>query len=224
MERKREPINRYLETFDGVNPLRLSTEMEADILELALANKNFIDNGSSRAVYGLNDYLVVKLAIDEGGIHQNLVELETFLNNPKGPLARLYAYGEFVVVMEIVKVIGYTNVENALDIINEECEFEINEKGEVFDERGKILPFTFKEMKKIDETVTQLHEIFGYSEDNFQLGFGSRGVVSFDYGYIPEDHEISISKSLTSKICEIGEWEILREILDELRATIEVEN
>ena len=78
---------------------RLSKSEEINILRQVIAQNEFIGAGSSRAVYGLGEDKVVKVAWDRGGMIQNHYEVEIAKNTPY-LTALVYSYGSFIIVAE----------------------------------------------------------------------------------------------------------------------------
>lgn len=83
---------------------KLTIQNELKLLEQALKSNDFIGNGSSRAVYGLDDKTVLKVVADDGGKLQNKIEAEMYDKHKSNKLAKVYAVGRYVLVMERVKL------------------------------------------------------------------------------------------------------------------------
>jgi hypothetical protein len=83
---------------------KLTVQNELRLLEKAFRSNEFIGNGSSRAVYGLDEKTVIKVVADDGGKMQNRLEAEAYAKHRNNKLAKVYAVGQFVLVMERVRL------------------------------------------------------------------------------------------------------------------------
>ena len=174
----------------------LTISEERMVLDL-LKDAGFYDNGASRCVFECSDeiarYLgicaddyIIKLACGMGGIRQTEAEVECYLNNPDAPLAKIFAYGRYVEVMERVEI-----EEDFRDFAEECCEdwgvpyetfYDYNCNGS--EDEG----YSDDDDRRAEEAydvIIQLHEIFGHTADNGQLGRDKNGyLVAYDYGFI----------------------------------------
>ena len=148
---------------------KLSVNQEVKLLKL-LKNCKPIDRGSSRLcfIHPLDKTKVIKLAIGKKALCQNKLEALTFKNYGDSlPLAEIYEYGRFIVVMERMKQTF------SPETLEDCCCY--GEWDNLPDE------------DTVNETVEQLESIFGCTADNYQLGYNQDGdLVSYDYGFNPE--------------------------------------
>ena len=173
---------------------RLQLEQECKILT-SLINEDFINRGSSRAVYNFSiedaaalgielPYdCVVKLAIGVGGLNQNALEVKTFLAHPELPLAEIVACGRYIVIMEKVSIEDGAFVDY-LDSYLEPAEY----LSSYFEELSvEDYDRYLKELQEVDNVVEELVPIFGQTADNGQLGYNRDGrLVAYDYGFETE--------------------------------------
>lgn len=147
-------LKELLDNFRADRVLLLTPEDEELIIR-HLTKKDFIDNGSSRAVYSLGESFVVKLAMSTGGITQNEVEYGFYMNN-RGPFATMFAHGKLMNIMEYV----------------EDCSFY---DAYDYDEESDTA-----EVIEILNEITGID-----TADNGQLGISSitGELVAYDYGY-----------------------------------------
>lgn len=147
---------------------KLSVNQEVKLLKL-LKNCKPIDRGSSRLcfVHPLDETKVIKLAIGKKALCQNKLETATFKEYGETlPLAEIFEYGRFVIVMERMK--------RCFD----PSELEDGDYYGEFD--------NFPDDDTIYEIVEQLESVFGSTTDNYQLGYNQEGdLVSYDYGFDP---------------------------------------
>jgi hypothetical protein len=163
----------------------------------------FINNGSSRAVFGYTNDLVVKIAIDKQGQRQNANEINAFrYYGSYAPLAKITAYGKNIVVMERVDALEYGEVEA---IVNDEYYEDEDENGEVYEVYGDG---EFNE--KVKDVVYELERINGETDDNFQIGYNSNGnIVAYDYGYNSGGYGELVSRNLEGFLGRTSEREFL---------------
>lgn len=142
--------------------------------------------------------LVIKVAMGIGGQTQSNREIATFLDYGDEYLARIYAYGRIIEIMEKVNELSkaYREWDDC-----EEGELFINAYGldkelnaNRLDEDGyystpRLLPLGAKEEDKAEfdkamSTIEALNDIFGETGDNGQIGRASDGrIVAYDYGF-----------------------------------------
>lgn len=152
--------------------LRLSKTREREILKI-LTKHNDFSSGSSRATF-LFDSFVIKVAFDAGGFLQNERELKLFKEYKAEHLAKIIAFGDYVIVMERVEILNF-------EVVEEVIEYEADYNDFLyFDNKEEIIDIN----EKIEEAVYFLHDINIYTSDNYQVGltFDNR-VVAYDYGY-----------------------------------------
>lgn len=143
-----------------------------------------------------NVNLVIKVAMGIGGQTQSNREIATFLDYGDEYLARIYAYGRIIEIMEKVDELDstyrewdyYSEGELFVNIygVNEELNEEFMEDGKY---RSECLPLGAKEEDKAEfekamSTIEALNDIFGETSDNGQIGRASDGrIVAYDYGF-----------------------------------------
>ena len=137
---------------------KLTKAEEREILEQALALGEFISTGSSRAVFGLDETRVLKVAASVAGYNQNKIETELFANyGDNGFLARIHGFSERVTIMD--------RMEQVLD--------DYYHEGMEIDE------------DRFDEIYDFLNSENGSTSDNEQIGIDTQGnMVAYDYGFI----------------------------------------
>jgi len=148
----------------------LTIKEEYELLqELIRDDVDFINNGSSRAVFEFDTNRIVKVAMDKQGRRQNKNEIELFRAAGNDYLAEIYAYGRFIIVMEQVEA---ECMEDMLDVYYENDFFNYKDK----------------EIERVSEVINFLSEHTGETDDNFQLGWSLKRnlLVSYDYGYNTE--------------------------------------
>lgn len=170
----------------------LTIKEERMVLDL-LKDARFYDNGASRCVFECSDeiarYLdinaddyIIKLACGMGGIRQTEAEVQCYLDNPDAPLAKIFAYGRYVEVMERVEI------DSDYRDFAEECYEDYQVPYDTFyDYNGGDMceDDADREAEKAYDVIIQLHDIFGHTADNGQLGRNSEGkLVAYDYGFI----------------------------------------
>ena len=148
--------------------IKLTREQEITILKRLMdrevaGEKTMIDNGSSRVVFSLPGNAVVKVASSIEGQRQNEFEVNNFENLDTTYLAKIYAYGPSIVIMEKVDPV----------YINEEvmCEDDYDAYSE--DQPIEAYDAYFWANCNIGETG-----------DNAQIGINADGkYVLYDYGF-----------------------------------------
>lgn len=170
----------------------LSIKEERYVLE-QLKEAEFLDNGASRCVFEcpreIGDYLgfnadnyIIKLACGIGGIRQTEAEVSCYLDNSNSPLAKIIAYGRYIEIMEKVEIDNdyrdfaeycYEDEEIPYDMFYEYSGGDMSEED------------ANDEAEEAYDVIIQLHDIFGHTADNGQLGRNSDGkLVAYDYGFI----------------------------------------
>lgn len=156
-----------METETNLKARKLSNLQERKLLK-SLKNAKLIGNGSSRLVFIHPRYssFVVKVAVGANSFRQNKLEVKLWNETQSKHLARIYAYGKFVVIME--RMVSTYDEDSFYE--------EYNEDGEdaEFYHRG------------ID-VINWLEERLGSSGDNYQIGVnGFNEWKAYDYGFDPE--------------------------------------
>ncbi len=170
--------------------LHLNQRQEQHVLRYLINHKDlYIDAGASRMVFecttDICDYLklpdsdctayIIKVALGRGGMEQNKVETETYEEYENyNVLAEIVAVGRYIEIMENVDVHDF----------RDEADWGYGiDPDDLMEEHDYL---SYDEAKDISETIEILHDIFGVTSDNGQLGKTVRGTwVAFDYGYIP---------------------------------------
>ena len=185
---------------------KLSVKEEYDLLKSVLDKEHsFIHNGSSRAVFLLPDSRVLKVAMDKQGRRQNANEVYVYGKEGNQSLAEIYAYGNFVVVMEMV---NENSMEYYQDIYYECSEFE----------------YTEKEYLEVLNAITLLEEYNGSTDDNFQMGTSRNTgrIVAFDYGYSKEyNHGEIVSGTLADTVDYNGPEYIIENTMSRLQKLLD---
>ena len=213
---------------------RLTKFEEKQILLKAYNEGNFLGNGSSRAVYSLGDGYCVKVAIDRKGQFQNHIEVDTYATYGRKNLAEVKAFGKYIVVMEEVQPVSHI-IEDAIWLYERrsgstyyssyDSDYTNSNTGsdseyESHTEEEKDLTFeglTAEEVKEAMMLIEWLDDVMGHTSDNQQIGFARDGrAVAYDYGYMPENHDISVSDTLGDAICEYGEVDFLQVVASKL--------
>lgn len=164
----------------------LTRNEEREILEqIVYARMHFIGNGAARLVFEANEDTckqycngnpaVIKVAVGIGGMRQNNLETNTYLEHNELALAKIYAYGGLIEIMETVDVIECRDF----------LDFEPDEEeafAEYMDDCGyDIDPSVAYEFLQV---AYSLCDVFGYTSDNGQLGLTNDGcIVAYDYGF-----------------------------------------
>lgn len=216
---------------------RLNKIEEKQIILKALDVDEYLGKGSSRAVYSLGDGTCVKIANDVRGQFQNKTEIEAFREHGRERLAEIFAYGKYIVVME--QVDAYENIEEIVNDFEyaednyydeeEEHYYKLRENGLCSDDEDwKPFPeFSWQKVEVDGLDATQYRQVlklknwmdenFGYTDDNYQMGVRDDGTfVSYDYGYMPENHDMSVSEKLWKVIRDSGCMGFLLEMADRL--------
>lgn len=172
----------------------LSIKEERYVLE-HLKDAEFLDNGASRCVFEcpaeIGDYLgfnaddyIIKLACGMGGIRQTEAEVSCYLDHPNSPLAKIIAYGRYIEIMERV------DIDEDYRDFAEECYEDYQIPYDTFyDYNGGDMEedAADKEAEEAYDVIIQLHDIFGHTADNGQLGRNSEDkLVAYDYGFVTD--------------------------------------
>lgn len=194
---------------------RLTKQEEIDLLNRLADEGKFYDNGSSRAVYVLDDKTVVKIALDDEGKYQNRMEVDIYQKYDKlDILADIHSYGEFIVVMERVRVIPNEVVEFALE--RDEEDF-----TELISESYSDSNYTSEDRDDMIAIVGDLDSILGETTDNYQLGYNTYGgVVSYDYGYDTENHDLCVSGLIGRFLHKYTNRGLILEVVSRLEAEL----
>lgn len=194
---------------------RLTIEEEIELLQRLADEGKFYDNGSSRAVYVLDDKTVVKIALDSEGKYQNRLEVKVYEKyHNLDILADIYSYGEFIVVMERVRVIHTEVVEYAL---------ERDEQGfhDLVSEYYSDCTYSNEDRERMIAVIGDLDLILGETVDNYQVGYNTYGgIVSYDYGYDTENHDLCVSGLIGRFLHEYTNRGLILEVISRLEAAL----
>ena len=184
--------------------IELTKEQQKNILKVLLKG-HMNDRGNARMVFELNkcinaeifdfipeldseiDY-VVKVAIGFGGFQQNRQEYETFMREKFAPLAEIFAYSQFIIIAEKVDVEEDFELADYVDCDCDTCGEQaagyIDMMGFEYETEDDYQEDLAKYTDKVD-CIMCLHNLFGTTSDNGQIGYSSRQgrYVAYDYGY-----------------------------------------
>ena len=182
--------NRSIRKGDNKNMKRLTKTEEQQIIYSIMDRDEFLGNGSSRAVFGYTDSLVVKIAIDKQGQRQNANEINVYRDYGSSlPIAEITAYGKNIVVMERINPLDTYEVES---VFNDEPYEETDDDDETYE--------SYRDGDYVDaikQTVFDLEGINGETSDNYQIGYNSNGkIVAYDYGYYTGGSGDLVSRNL----------------------------
>lgn len=173
--------------------IALSTQEEIKLLkDFVKTNPDFLDNGSSRAVFAYEEGKVIKIAFDEQGCAQNINEVMLFQEQGDKHLATIYAYGKYVIIMEEVE-------------------------PQIIDMAYSLL--TPKGISQVEQVLEVLEETFGYTDDNNQIGWSSQKqrYVAYDYGFNTyKDKNSMVSREVEDYICEYGHIDYIQEAIRQI--------
>lgn len=102
--------------------MKTLTEKEQNkLIKKVFKDYSFINQGSSRKVFDIGKNRVLKIAFDNGGFNQNMLEVETYQQyNNILPLAKIYAYSKNCIIMEKVDILdSYDDFDEINDTIND---------------------------------------------------------------------------------------------------------
>lgn len=196
---------------------KLTLKEEYDLLSVLtkISEDAVIGHGAARLVYsndaddcddltealvklGFNpDDVVVKVGIDEAGINQSKNEVEFYQDHGSdGYLARIYAAGTYVEIMEKVEPIDGCFREVISDSVSGNDEYIYTEdiyngvNGCYRDEWNYDEMYSFQLCKEVLHVFCELCEYCGRTSDNAQLGWSNRThLVAYDYGYNSNDSD-----------------------------------
>jgi hypothetical protein len=164
--------------------IRLSREQEMELLKM-VNEDDFIDYGSSRAVYRLfyggKEY-AVKVFLDQGGYEQCVVERTIYSSSDmKDLVATIYAIGERCMVTEFIHSMDSAITE--LIYFNAEYDGYLDDMEHYYGEDYDAL--TEEQFDAAWNVITSLEQYNDETSDNCQLGYDENGnIKAYDYGYI----------------------------------------
>lgn len=189
-----EVLERLIARFQEGTVIELTREEEEAIIN-SLTYEDFIDCGTSRAVYKFKEDYVVKVAMSYGGVNQNYIEKTYFNDIGNEYLANLYAHGMIINIMERVT----------------DCTY--------YDSWGH--DFTPEEEEEVSNLIDIVNDFTEYDgEDNKQIGFSHRlnAWVVYDYGYGLQDEysHSEIVDNVDGWMCCISPLDNAKKIMDTL--------
>lgn len=209
---------------------RLSVFEELAIVRQAKEG-NFLDHGSSRAVFSISDTHVVKVAMDRQGQYQNMREIQAYRNmgEPQGPLAEITGYGKYCVVMEKVVPLDYDLVRDIVQYDDDDDYDSYSECSDCSDCSNYSEPVASNAGQKLlnyiiadygignAETLNHVRDVFGFTQynightsDHYQIGLRADGTATcYDYGFEPGNYDTCVSNSLYGTIISLGEYGLL---------------
>ena len=180
--------------------IRMLTKDEEMFVLKTLSECETIGNGSSRYVFadnsetiqnyfGFDRPVVVKVACGGGGMTQNDAECKLYEDEGDDlPIAKIFARGKFVEIMEAVEVLDYVDtLRDAMDYCNDQYDVfqAINDFDIDDDWTEDDLIITEREAEEVYDVVNYLADYTGFTTDNAQLGRTVDGdLVCYDYGYM----------------------------------------
>jgi len=181
--------------------IKLTREQEITILKRLMDRavedeKTMIDYGSSRVVFSLPGNAVVKVASSIEGQRQNEFEVNNFENLDTTYLAKIYAYGPSIVIMEKIDPV----------YINEEVMCEDDYDGESEDQPIEAYDAYFWANDNIGETL-----------DNAQIGINADGkYVLYDYGFQSDSdiEQVGSSGDILENLDVVSFLELIINMLD----------
>ena len=135
----------------------------------------YVGCGSSRLVFrSLRDNTIMKVAVGIGALTQNSAEIKAYADYGEDyPLAAIYRYGGVLEEMERVYV--FYDQEG-----QQKSALALKKHG--FEDAARI--GNQRHCDRIEYIAGELSDIFGETEDNYQLGVTADGrIVSYDYGF-----------------------------------------
>ena len=185
---------------------RLSASEEIAVLRQIKNKAEYIDSGSSRAVFGLDENRVVKMAIDTQGQKQNGREIEIYRGAEKYGNDRLfgeiYAYGSHIIICARM-------VEDLSDPIYSYFEDENWEHDpEYFEEYLEgYKREDWEKYQRALEVATELASWNGETQDNAQIGqFADGSIRAYDYGYDTDTDNCVQVGNVESYCWVMGDW------------------
>lgn len=200
----------------------LSPKEEMNLIKYIIDNGDFLDRGSSRAVYTLDNGRVYKIAFDEEGRTQNNLEVDLFECHGKHYLAEIFSYGRYLVEMEQVET-PYSS-SDLEDYSGGFYYFGTDEEEDEDAMRGYCIP-TLEEAEDIERAKEFLDNELGYTSDNFQIGFSRNQQcwVAYDYGYDPNlNRDDQVSEDLTELVDFEGPDYVLEKALEKIKQLLDL--
>lgn len=215
--------------------MKVLTKREAlDLLE-GVTNGDYIDNGSSRAVYDImfeGRECVMKIALDRQGRNQNVLEANLYMQCGGTYLANIYArYSNVFLICEKVYMYDRDFVEEVseygLDADSEISRWDDDADEEIYINLWEAYEYSsYEECQKViddvRDTYNYLCDYQGDTSDNNQIGYRESGeAVAYDYGYSTDQEW----KDIVGKIYRhVDRGTVLEECIEYIVENAEVEN
>lgn len=190
------------------------TKEEQKELVLSLVDRHapIYGQGGGRLVFEhpLDSRKVIKIALGEGGVRQNLNEQRVYSDyGDHGYLATIYGFSPYVEVMEKVVDCMFCDIN--------EYFYEKRQEDESYD-------YEIEEQEAWD-LVEWLNNITGNTADNEQIGYTSSGdLVSYDYGFNTSNKSREQTSKLSSRYFDVYNYLLgLVDVIDEEMTIKELE-
>lgn len=200
----------------------LSPKEELNLIKYIMDNGEFLDRGSSRAVYTLDNDRVYKIAFDDEGRTQNNLEIDLFEVHGKHYLAEIFSYGRYVIEMEQVET-PYS-ASDLEDYSGGFYHLTLSEEEDEDEMRGYIIP-TLEEAEDIERAKEFLDNELGYTSDNHQIGYSynQQCWVAYDYGYDPNlNRNDQVSEDLIDIVDFEGPEYVLERTLEKIKQLLDL--
>lgn len=167
---------------------RLTIAQELEIIKnIKNGEYMFLDAGSTRATFAMDDSRVVKLTVEEDYVAQNMNEIEIAAKDNGVHTTKIYEYGKYIIIAERVEPIYLSDYE-----------FDYEKDGVDVEDEDRLYN---KDILRQGNEVTNFLEGLDICPDGEQYGLTKDGrVVSYDYGYSDAyEHE--------SQVGNVSEWD-----------------
>lgn len=215
--------------------MKILSKREALDLLADMTEEDYIDNGSSRAVYDVmfeGRECVMKVALDRQGRNQNVLEARLYAECGGDYLANIYArYSNVLLICEKVYMFGAGFVENVAEY-GYEAEGELSHYDEETDEEVYVELWEAYEFNNYDDcqrVIDNVRDVYNYlcdyqgdTSDNNQIGYRESGeAVAYDYGYSTDQEW----KDIVGKIYRhVDRGTVLEECVEYITDNAEVED
>ena len=188
----------------------IGKKQEKKLLKYLLDKGVVLGSGSARVVYQVNsgdvgailgvDFptdIVVKLGCGCAGYTQNKAEANTYEDFDDAPLARVYALGRFVLIMEAVDAYDLRGVDDEIAIDDDCCDVE-----SLASQLKDVLPAykgdcNEKDLIDVAQFICKVQASgMEVNADTLQVGRNKDGVlVAYDYGLLSDQWEESVGNA-----------------------------
>lgn len=177
--------------------MKILTRKEALNLLADMTNEDYIDNGSSRAVYNVmfeGRECVMKIALDRQGRNQNTLEANLYMECGGTYLANIYArYSNVFLICEKVYMYNRDFVDNVAEC-GYDADGELPRYDYEADEEDCIevwKAYEYRSCEDCQKAIDDIRDVYNFlcdyqgdSSDNNQIGYRESGeAVAYDYGY-----------------------------------------